>query len=192
MNNNNEIYNNPRTYYGIGHLNSILTEEKDKYPQPYYGIGTREKDKYWTREEITPYTPEMMLDLIKKETGRDDIALPGGMNIMLKLYTNLQEESDNPFQMSDKVSENESRYNTRIGKVLAFGPAAFLEKKIFLTGPTCLIGHYAMFNKYQNQNYTIVNYDEDKNIEIGLIPDHKILGCVYNPSIIDSARIMGR
>lgn len=148
-------------------------------------------DKYWQLEELTSYSPADMIALIERETGRIDIGLPGGLFVLMKLFTVAQETEPGTFALSPASVIDNARYNTRIGKVLAFGPAAFREKKWFPAGPTCEIGGYAMFNKYENQNFTITVRDQD-DIEMALIADAKIIMKVENPKIIDSSRLIGR
>ena len=148
-------------------------------------------DKYWKLDELTTFTPEDMLKLVKQETGREDIALPRGAFVLMKLYTPAENNDESSFKFSKELVEDNARFNTRVGKVLAWGGGAFVEKRFFPAGATCDIGHYALFNKYENQNFTLA-FPDGENIEMALVPDTKIIMPIANPQIIDASRLVGR
>jgi hypothetical protein len=168
----------PKLYYGNEQFTSYIKDNPDKY---------------WRLDELTDYTPEDMAALIKQETSID-LALPGSIYVMIKLWhqEEIPEEKNSKFQIDETIREANARFNTRMGKVLAFGSAAFREKKAFPTGAPCMINQYLLFNKYENQNYSIQDTATGKKWEIALIPDYKILQVITDPNIIDSSRIIDR
>lgn len=153
-----------------------------------YAKQERDNNKLWKPEELSPLTPEEMIKYIEDELGAPAPLLPTGNMVMLKLISQTQEDFSY-LAVPDHLIKENTRYNTRVGKVLAWGPGAYIEKSIFFTGPQAFIGSYVLFNKYENQNFSY-SY-EDQTIELGLVADHKINGIVLQPKALDVAKMIG-
>lgn len=141
-------------------------------------------DLYWQDHEITPYTHQMMLDLIKEETGYDG-QVPAGALVLLKLYKMPEKTAGGIIIPEDRI-DNDVKYNTQIGKVLAFGPAAYRRKDLFPTGPYVEIGSWCHFRRYQNHNVT------DNKIDLALVYDDKLVRMTVDPSKIDTTNGVSR
>lgn len=148
----------------------------------------RDNNKLWKPEELSPLSAEDMIKYAEDELKAPCPLLPTGNMVLLKLISQTHDDFSH-LAIPDHIIKDNTRYNTRVGKVLAWGPGAYIEKSIFFAGPQAFIGSYVLFNKYENQNFSYTY--EDETIELGLVADHKINGIVLQPKALDVAKMIG-
>lgn len=132
-------------------------------------------DLYWRLDEISNYTPEMMKELMKKELGVDE-CLPGGRFVLLKHF----QKPKGLIELPKAIEEDNTKFSTKTGLVLAFGPEAYREKKEYPAGARCKIGHHAQFRRYQNEPVTI------NGITCSLVYDMYVCSPISDPIAYDT------
>lgn len=155
-----------------------MTAEHLDDVRDYYGNSSHmdsNPDIYWRLDELTHYTPAMMRELIKKETGVDD-CLPGGRFILLKHF----QKPKGLIEIPKGIEEDNTKFSTKTGLVLAIGPAAYREKKENPAGANCIIGQFAQFKRYQNEPILI------NGTTCSLIYDLYINGPIADPLAIET------
>lgn len=111
----------------------------------------------WAKKRPNP-TPEEVRKLIEEEVGKD-VIWPPRYYVLLKMYKEDDELDLGGLKLKrPEAFQKQAGYDNRVGRILAWGPDAFTDLRVFPSGCPYNIGDYVMFLKWENSFV-----DVDKN-----------------------------
>lgn len=119
-----------------------------------------------------PLTPDEVHALIEKEVGKN-VVWPSRYYVLLKMYISDDEIDTGEFKLKRTAAyQKQEGYDNRVARILAWGPDAFTDPRVFPNGSPYNIGDWVMFMKYENSfldiNEKQLTYMEDVKLTLNV------------------------